>query len=290
MTSTRLNIVKTWVASGPAGALGSIHRTEDGYTFKLLSDDGYQRQLPVPRSGQGCALREPACRVRSGRSSGSTSPIAALTSSPQPRVSAGRCPQSGARSAWRALGSSRNTVGMTDTITLIGFVATVPKHLITGEGLPITSFRLASTQRRFDRAQGRWADGETNWYTVTTFRQLAINTVDSVNEGRPRHRLRPLAHPRLGGGDRSGTNVDVEADAVGHDLGWGTTAFTRTIVTAPSVAACGGATWQPGAGAMAARTPTRPRPARRAVRRRGRLRLGCSLAEAADADSVAVPF
>ena len=120
---------------------------------------------------------------------------------------------------------------MTDTITLIGFVATAPKHLITGEGLPITSFRLASTQRRFDRAQGRWSDGDTNWYTVTTFRQLAINIVNSVTKG---DRVVVTGRLRIRAwevGDRSGTNVDVEADAVGHDLSWGTTAFTRTIVT-----------------------------------------------------------
>jgi hypothetical protein len=45
MAST-LNIVKTWVASGPAGALGSIHRTDDGYTFKLLSDDDFRGRYP----------------------------------------------------------------------------------------------------------------------------------------------------------------------------------------------------------------------------------------------------
>lgn len=126
-----------------------------------------------------------------------------------------------------------NTVGMTDNITLIGFVATPPKHTVTGEGLPITSFRLASTQRRFDRAQGRWADGETNWYTITTFRQLAINSAGSVSKG---DRVIVSGRLRIRGwevGDRSGTNIDVEADAVGHDLSWGTTAFTRTIVSAP---------------------------------------------------------
>lgn len=125
-----------------------------------------------------------------------------------------------------------NTVGMTDNITLIGFVATAPKHFVTGEGLPITSFRLASTQRRFDRAQGRWADGETNWYTITTFRQLAMNSVTSVNKG---DRVIVSGRLRIRGwevGERSGTNIDVEADAVGHDLSWGTTVFTRSIVTA----------------------------------------------------------
>lgn len=123
---------------------------------------------------------------------------------------------------------------MTDNITLVGFVATVPKHLITGEGLPITSFRLASTQRRFDRSQGRWTDGETNWYTITAFRQLAMNTAGSISKG---DRIVVTGRLRIRGwevADRSGTNVDVEADAVGHDLSWGTSAFTRTIVTASS--------------------------------------------------------
>ena len=65
---------------------------------------------------------------------------------------------------------------MTDTITLTGFVATVPNHLVTGEGLPITSFRLASTHRRFDRSRNLWVDNGTNWYTVTSFRQLALTS------------------------------------------------------------------------------------------------------------------
>ncbi|MEO7121892.1 MAG: single-stranded DNA-binding protein [Lacisediminihabitans sp.] len=123
---------------------------------------------------------------------------------------------------------------MTDNITLIGFVATPPKHFVTGEGLPITSFRLASTQRRFDRAQGRWADGETNWYTITAFRQLAMNAVSSVNKG---DRVMVSGRLRIRGweaGDRSGTNIDVEADAVGHDLSWGTSAFTRNVITTPA--------------------------------------------------------
>ena len=44
---------------------------------------------------------------------------------------------------------------MTDTIALAGLVATTPKHLVTGDGLSITSFRLASQQRRFDRWRHR---------------------------------------------------------------------------------------------------------------------------------------
>jgi single-strand DNA-binding protein len=121
---------------------------------------------------------------------------------------------------------------MTDIITLTGLVATTPRHLVTAEGLPITSFRLASTQRRFDRSKERWTDGETNWYTITTFRQLAINVAGSIAKGD-----RILATGRLRIRDweteeRKGINIEVDADAVGHDLSWGTAAFTRTIATA----------------------------------------------------------
>ncbi len=135
---------------------------------------------------------------------------------------------------------------MTDIITITGLVATTPRHLVTSEGLTITSFRLASTQRRFDRSQDRWVDGETNWYTVTAFRQMAINVAGSIHKGD-----RVVATGRLRirdwtAGDKAGTNIEVDADAIGHDLSWGTAEFTRNIVIAqaepvPAVAAAPGA-------------------------------------------------
>jgi len=70
-----------------------------------------------------------------------------------------------------------------ETTSVSGLVATTPRHLITSEGLAITSFRLASSHRRFDRSQNRWIDGETNWYTVTAFKQLAINVSTSISKG-----------------------------------------------------------------------------------------------------------
>ena len=126
---------------------------------------------------------------------------------------------------------------MSDTITITGLVATTPRHVTTTEGLNITSFRLASTQRRFDRSQERWIDGDTNWYTITTFRQLALNAVTSVNKGQ-----RVLVTGRLRireweNGEKSGTTIDIEADALGHDLSWGSAVFTRTVVATPATSA-----------------------------------------------------
>jgi single-strand DNA-binding protein len=120
---------------------------------------------------------------------------------------------------------------MTDTLTLTGLVATTPRHLVTSEGLPITSFRLASTQRRYDRERQAWVDGDTNWYTVTCFRQLAINVVGSIAKGQRivvtgRLRVRDWQT-----GDRAGTNVEIDADAIGHDLAWGTSVYTRSVAS-----------------------------------------------------------
>jgi len=118
---------------------------------------------------------------------------------------------------------------MTDAITLTGLVATTPRHLVTSEGLPITSFRLASTQRRYDRGAQKWIDGETNWYTVTAFRQLAVNVVGSVNKGQRVVVTGKLRVRDWESGDRAGTTVEVDADALGHDLAWGTSVFTRSV-------------------------------------------------------------
>ena len=119
---------------------------------------------------------------------------------------------------------------MSESITVCGLVATTPRHLVTQDGLPITSFRLAASQRRFDRAQSKWVDGDTNWYTITAFRQLAINAATSINKGD-----RVLVHGKVrvrdwDNGERSGTSVEIEADAMGHDNSWGTSQFVRTVL------------------------------------------------------------
>jgi single-strand DNA-binding protein len=123
---------------------------------------------------------------------------------------------------------------VTETITITGLVATTPRHLITQDGLPITSFRLASSQRRFDREQNKWIDGETNWYTVTGFRQLAINLSTSINKGDRILITGKLKIRDWDNGERAGTSVEVEAEHVGHDLFWGTSVFTRTVLVAES--------------------------------------------------------
>ena len=117
-----------------------------------------------------------------------------------------------------------------NTVTAAGTVATTPRHVQTDEGLDITSFRLASNCRRYDDELQQWVDVDTNWYTVVAFRALAANAEKSLRKGdrvvvSGRVRIRDWEHD-----SGSGTSVEVEADALGHDLLWGTTTYTRSSV------------------------------------------------------------
>ena len=129
---------------------------------------------------------------------------------------------------------------MTDIITVTGVVGTDPKHHVTNGGLAITTFRLASTRRVFDREKATWEDGETNWYTVSAFRQLATNASLSIRKGERliiRGRLRLRAWET---GERSGTAVEIEADSIGHDLAWCVSSYAKVRSTRAADAADAG--------------------------------------------------
>lgn len=116
---------------------------------------------------------------------------------------------------------------MSDTITITGNVATDPEKRETTAGVAVASFRLASKQRRFDRNTGMWVDGVTNWYSVSVFRRLGEHAYLSLRRGdrvvvTGRLRLREWE-----AGGKRGWSAEIEADALGHDLLWGTTVFTR---------------------------------------------------------------
>ncbi|PPG60202.1 single-stranded DNA-binding protein [Rathayibacter sp. AY1E4] len=128
---------------------------------------------------------------------------------------------------------------MTDTLTVIGTIGTEPRSIDTSSGTAMTSFRLASTQRRYDRSEQRWVDVSTNWYTVTAFNGLAGNALSSLSRGD-----RILVTGRLGvraweAGGKAGTDVVLTAEGIGHDLAWGTSSFTKTVgrASAPAPAA-----------------------------------------------------
>lgn len=114
-----------------------------------------------------------------------------------------------------------------NSISIVGTVATDPRLVKTASGLQVCSFRLASGERRFDREQRKWIDGETNWVGVTAFRSLAEHTAASFRKGERVIVSGRLRVRKWENDEKSGTSVEVEADALGHDLRWGVSRFEK---------------------------------------------------------------
>jgi single-strand DNA-binding protein len=88
-------------------------------------------------------------------------------------------------------------------------VATTPRHIVTVEGLPITSFRVAHTVSKPSH-NGRAEQSHTNWFTITSFGELATEMAEKVSKGN-RVNLSGLLYIRdWDTGERSGTSVEME--------------------------------------------------------------------------------
>lgn len=117
---------------------------------------------------------------------------------------------------------------MNDTVTIMGFIGNDPQSGKTTGGVAVLNFRVGSTQRRYDAKSGAWIDSGTNWYSVAAYRFLADHARDSLRKGDPvivtgRLRVREWDN---GSGVR-GTALDLDAEAIGHDLRWGASSFMR---------------------------------------------------------------
>lgn len=110
-----------------------------------------------------------------------------------------------------------------DAVAVRGVVATSPRHVVPEVGAPVTTFRLVTGP-----AAAEARDGRHNWYTVTATHRLALSAAVCVARGDPivvagRLRVRDWE------GEPVGVTVEIEAHAIGHDLAWGRSVFTRFV-------------------------------------------------------------
>ena len=124
---------------------------------------------------------------------------------------------------------------MRTQLTVRGNVATAPRRVVTDSGMVIAEFRLAATERHFNRQTQEWEDGNTSWYTVSAFRRLAENVFRSFTVGDPVIVTGKLNIKQWTSKDESkrGTTPELTADSAGHDLLLGFTDFTRYTKTRP---------------------------------------------------------
>ena len=117
------------------------------------------------------------------------------------------------------------------TVTIVGNVASELVLRFTRSGDPVASFRVAASTRRYDRTTGAWIDGDTHFFSVSCWRGLAHNVIESLTKGMPvivTGRLRSREVQRACGDHSHATRyVDIEASSVGPDLARGTATFAR---------------------------------------------------------------
>jgi single-strand DNA-binding protein len=123
---------------------------------------------------------------------------------------------------------------MDTMISLAGTVVTEPRSTVDRRGQPVVHFRMLAVSRRFEPSTQQWVDKDKLWVGVTCFRQLAKNAGESI-QFRDRilviGRLRTREWADEDGQTR--TSTDMTAEALGHDLNWGTSEFTRPVPDAP---------------------------------------------------------
>jgi single-strand DNA-binding protein len=120
---------------------------------------------------------------------------------------------------------------MADThVTLIGNLTDDPELKFTPNGAAVASFRLAVTPRVKD-GDG-WRDGDTSFFRVNAWRDLAENLHDSLPKGTRvvvvgQLKARSWETPE---GDKRSV-VEVTADDVAPSLRWATASVERTSRT-----------------------------------------------------------
>jgi single-strand DNA-binding protein len=112
---------------------------------------------------------------------------------------------------------------MADThVTLTGNLTDDPDLRFTPNGNPVANFRLAVTARIKDGDS--WRDGDTSFFRVNVWRQLAEHVAESLTKGDRAiviDQLKSRSWETPEGDKRS--VVEVEADEVAPSLRWATT-------------------------------------------------------------------
>jgi single-strand DNA-binding protein len=120
-------------------------------------------------------------------------------------------------------------------VTIAGNAVREPELRFSQGGLSIASFGIAySTRKKGDN--GQWEDGETSFFDVTCFGQLADNVAESIHKGDRvivTGTLKQRSWEAKDSGEKR-SKVEIIADEVGPSLKWATTVVERANGSAVS--------------------------------------------------------
>lgn len=118
-------------------------------------------------------------------------------------------------------------------VTITGNIGNDPTYNTTRAGDAVVNFRVGSSSGYWNRSTGAWVDDGTSWFAVSAFRNLAEHAKGSLHRGDPVIVTGALKVKEWENDGRRGTSADIVADAIGHDLSQGTSAFVRRPKATP---------------------------------------------------------
>ena len=113
-----------------------------------------------------------------------------------------------------------------NNLILIGNLTADPELRHTANGLPVTNFTVAGTERKYEN--GQFVDGNTLFMRCTVWRDLAEHVASSLSKGQRvmvTGRLKQEEYTDKEGNKRVSVSLDV--DELGVSLKFGTATFQR---------------------------------------------------------------
>ena len=128
-----------------------------------------------------------------------------------------------------------------NSVTLVGNLTDDPELRFTAQGAAVANFRIAVSKRIRDPQTNEWKDGDTSFFRVNVWRQLAENVAESLQRGTRvivTGTLKMRQWETQEGEKRS--VVEVEATEVGPSLKWATAKAERTSKSGQQQGSSGG--------------------------------------------------
>ncbi|MEZ0107839.1 single-strand DNA-binding protein [Catenulispora sp. EB89] len=113
------------------------------------------------------------------------------------------------------------------TVTVVGTVCSEVRYGQSADGNPIARFQIRNTTRRYDKRTGTWTDGDPNYFSAVCWRTLADHVASSMGVGDPVVAAGRLRISRWRRGEENVVTAELDIQAIGHDLRWGTTVYRQ---------------------------------------------------------------
>lgn len=127
------------------------------------------------------------------------------------------------------------------TVTVVGTVCSDIRYGQSADNNPIARFQIRNTPRRYDKRTGTWTDGDPSYFNAVCWRTLADHVASSMGVGDPVVATGRLRISRWRRGEEHAVTAEIDVQAIGHDLRWGTTVYRKS-------ASPGGSRIDPGSG------------------------------------------